>query len=145
MVTAMAIPSYVLHPLRSLALAAIRAYQRHVSPHKGYRCAYSVHTGRSGCSGLGYRAIRCKGLFTGLLILRRRLLRCAAVHRQAHPHSDGPYRPYRRPPVAQRGDCDLPCVVTSGGASLDLADATCACVECWSWCDSPKDKSKNKT
>jgi putative component of membrane protein insertase Oxa1/YidC/SpoIIIJ protein YidD len=38
---------------REALLVAIRFYQRHVSPRKGYRCAYRVHTGRCGCSALG--------------------------------------------------------------------------------------------
>lgn len=135
----MVIPPYILHPLRYLALAAIRVYQRHVSPYKGYRCAYSVHKGRAGCSGLGYRAIQWKGLFAGLLILRRRFWLCGAVHRQHHHDSDGSYRPYRRPPVAQRGDCDLPCIGTSG---VDAGEAACYCVDCSGCFDSSNNKRR---
>jgi len=40
---------------KHLALWAIRAYQRHLSPWKGFRCAYRVLTGRDSCSAYGYK------------------------------------------------------------------------------------------
>ncbi|MBX9296140.1 membrane protein insertion efficiency factor YidD [Chromobacterium vaccinii] len=50
---------------KRLALWLIRIYQRQLSPRKGYGCAYRAATGRSGCSGLAYRAIRRHGLRRG--------------------------------------------------------------------------------
>ncbi|MBQ5946532.1 membrane protein insertion efficiency factor YidD [Massilia sp. ST3] len=81
-----------------LALWAIRLYQRHLSPLKGFSCAYRVHRGGAGCSAYGYRAIARHGLFTGLALLDRRLQRCGAAYRA----------PRARNPVLhhQRGDCD---------------------------------------
>lgn len=90
--------------LRSVALGAIRLYQRFVSPHKGFACAYRAHTGRCGCSQLGYRAIRRYGLGKGWLVLRQRTWLCGVAHRR---HAPAPSRPLAR----ERGDCDcgLPC------------------------------------
>lgn len=88
--------------MKTLLLWAIRVYQRHVSPYKGFRCAYRAHTGRAGCSALGYRAVRRHGALAGLVVLRRRLHRCGVAHRR---YSVPPPRPLRH----QRGDCDLPC------------------------------------
>lgn len=102
--------------LERLALAAIGAYQRWISPNKGYGCAYRIHCGGAGCSGLGFRAIRWRGLVPGLAILRMRLARCSAAHRAHHP---------RRRLHAQAGVCD-------GGCDLpgcDLGDA-CDCCDC---------------
>ena len=86
---------------RRLVLAAIRAYKRHVSPRKGFACAWRVHRGGASCSTLGYRAVSRHGVFRGLGILDRRLERCRAVHeRQAGA---------RRPAGAlraQAGFCD---------------------------------------
>ncbi|VEB44117.1 Uncharacterised protein [Chromobacterium violaceum] len=48
-----------------LALCLIRIYQRHLSPRKGFGCAYRAGTGRAGCSGLAFRAIRRYGLRRG--------------------------------------------------------------------------------
>lgn len=98
--------------MQQLALAAIRFYQRRLSRHKGYCCAYRYHTGRAGCSELGFRAIRRYGLGRGLAVLRARLGRCGIAHR----------RYTRRGPAlgAQAGfcdaGCDLPC-------DLDLSNA----------------------
>ncbi|MDR2188187.1 MAG: membrane protein insertion efficiency factor YidD [Azonexus sp.] len=91
--------------MRTLVLAAIKAYQRYLSPHKGFCCAYRHHTGRSSCSTLGFRAIRRYGVIDGVAVLRRRLYLCGVAHRRY-----GVMR--RRPHRAQRGDClpcDLPC------------------------------------
>ena len=91
--------------MKAFALAAIRFYQRHLSPRKGYCCAYRHHTGRASCSQLGYRAIRRLGLWRGLAALRIRLGRCGIAHRR-----------YTRRGLALGGQagfcdcaCDLPC------------------------------------
>lgn len=108
---------------RELALAAIGVYQRYVSPHKGFCCAYRAHTGRAGCSALGARAIRRWGLRRGLAVLRLRLRRCGEAHRHclAHP-------PRRQALAAQRGDCDLDCGLDDAGC-CDAADV-CDCGDC---------------
>ncbi len=94
--------------MKALALLAIRLYQSHLSPHKGYRCAYRARTGRASCSALGYRAIRRHGAWRGYSILRLRLDRCGAIHRRAAPWAN-----------AQAGFCDLPC------DGCDAADMAC--------------------
>jgi putative component of membrane protein insertase Oxa1/YidC/SpoIIIJ protein YidD len=66
---------------RVLALLAITAYQRFVSPHKGYSCAYRVYTGRCSCSWLGFRAVRRFGVLRGLGVLRLRFAQCALAFR----------------------------------------------------------------
>ncbi len=124
--------------LRSAALLAIRGYQRFISPHKGFVCAYRVHTGRCGCSQLGYRAIRRFGLGKGWWVLRQRTALCGVVHRR---HT--PVRP--RPPARERGDCDLPCDLpgdapcdldlSGGRGRIGLCDA-CSCCDAGS-CDWP--------
>ena len=88
--------------MRILALAAIQAYQRLISPYKGFCCAYRHHTGRSSCSSLGYRAIRMYGVISGISILRRRTYLCGVAHRRySSPHQN------RLHP--QQGICDLSC------------------------------------
>lgn len=116
--------------LKRLALAVIGAYQRWISPNKGYGCAYRIHCGGAGCSGLGFRAIRWRGLVPGLAILRMRLARCSAVHRAHHPR---PRRLHRQAGVCDGCDgcdasgCDMP---SCKGAKLcDLGDA-CECCDC---------------
>ena len=88
--------------MRTLVLGLIAGYQRFLSPHKGYCCAYRAHTARASCSALGYRAVRMHGVAGGLAILRGRVFLCGVAHRRY-----GKQR--RRPPLAQRGDCDIGC------------------------------------
>ncbi|WP_406850299.1 membrane protein insertion efficiency factor YidD [Chromobacterium phragmitis] len=97
--------------LKRLALSLIRVYQRHLSPRKGFGCAYRGATGRSGCSGLAYRAIRRYGAWRGCRIARARLLRCSTAANM---------------PAARRrqaGYCDPPC----GPDCLSLE----SCDGCW--------------
>lgn len=128
-----------MKPLRWLALLAIGAYQRFLSPYKGFACAYRVHTGRASCSELGRRAIRRHGLWGGLQLLQRRTALCGEAHRcHATPHATTP--PLHR--HAQRGLCDLscdlpcdsPCDLPSGrGLGSAVCDAL-SCCDCGS-CD----------
>jgi putative component of membrane protein insertase Oxa1/YidC/SpoIIIJ protein YidD len=140
----MTTPRNVKEPLsRRFFLWAIRLYQRHISPHKGFSCAYRVHTGRSSCSVLGARAVRRFGVFPGLKLLRERLHLCGVSHRRYAP-------PSMRPPSSQRGDCDvgcdLPCDSSCDGPSgkglsrlCDFADCSNACS-----CDWPQRKDRKK-
>lgn len=99
-----------------LALWAIRAYQRHVSPWKGFSCAYRVLTGGDSCSAYGYRAIARHGLRVGLPVLQRRLRACGEQQRQHRAlHAHGRRARHR----AQAGYCDLP--------AADCGDCDCAC------------------
>jgi putative component of membrane protein insertase Oxa1/YidC/SpoIIIJ protein YidD len=115
--------------MKILALAAIRGYQRWISPHKGFCCALRAITGGDSCSAYGYRAIARFGLRRGLGLLSRRLELCGHVHRSAAPTT-----PALRPAPAVRnpwrhkeqGHCDVPC--DSPGCDspgCDLPDLSC--------------------
>lgn len=98
--------------MRFLVLSAIRLYQRHISPYKGFCCAYGLHTGRGSCSALGFRAVRRFGAINGLKVLRNRLLLCGVAHRRYGPSRARPHR-------SQRGDCDLSCdLPVDGGCDM---------------------------
>ena len=59
----------------------ITQYQLHLSPRKGFRCAYGVLHGRDSCSRFGKRAVERLGLAGGLRLLRRRFELCrSAAH-----------------------------------------------------------------
>lgn len=68
-------------PAASAAVAAIGAYQRYVSPYKGFCCAHRARTGHASCSQFARRAIERCGLLAGLRLLRRRLQACAGSYR----------------------------------------------------------------
>lgn len=130
--------------LQRVALAAIRAYQRWLSPHKGFVCAYRVHTGRDSCSAYGYRVIKRFGVPAGMALLRRRLADCGAQHR-LHARSRQPQQGLRQ----QGGFCDVPCDLpcdgpcdgggSGGGKSVgrllgsacDAAGCGCDLAEAW--------------
>jgi len=65
--------------LRLATVSAIGVYQRYVSPHKGYCCAYRAHTGRSSCSEFGRRVIGKMGIAAGIRLLFDRFAACAAA------------------------------------------------------------------
>ncbi|KAB8059547.1 membrane protein insertion efficiency factor YidD [Janthinobacterium sp. FT14W] len=104
---------------KHLALWAIRAYQRCLSPWKGYSCAYRMLNGRDSCSAYGYRVIARHGLRTGLPLLQRRLRACGERHRQHLALPPPARRSVRR--QAQAGYCDLP-APDCGECACDCAD-----------------------
>lgn len=64
------------HLLSRLAVRAIVFYRRHLSPLKGYRCAYGTLTGVNTCSSQGLRIFRRAGFWAGLRLLRRQFDAC---------------------------------------------------------------------
>lgn len=132
--------------MRVLLLALVRLYQRFVSPYKGFRCAYRVHTGRASCSELGYRALRRHGVIGGLQVLRVRVGRCGVAHRRY-----GPARDAQR--LGERGDCDVPCEAPDLGdcGVADTGGDGCAvhplsgCYCDWPWSSSRKRQEDDET
>jgi putative component of membrane protein insertase Oxa1/YidC/SpoIIIJ protein YidD len=110
--------------MRRVALAAIRGYQRWISPYKGFCCALRVITGADSCSAYGYRVIARFGLRRGLGLLSRRLELCGHVHRTSAPQRPAPTvrNPWRH---KEQGHCDVPC-----DSSCDTpCDGDCT----WEW------------
>lgn len=124
----------------ALALAAIRFYQRRISPHKGFSCALRVVTGGASCSAYGYAVIARFGLLRGLGLLQRRLELCGHVHGRAQALAPlHPRLKYQRgfcDAPACDGPCDLPCHGHGGCLSADTMLDTASCVcdvgEWWS-------------
>jgi len=128
--------------MRRLLLLAIRLYQRHVSPRKGFACAYRVHTGRASCSALGLRAVRRYGVIGGLDLIRRRTERCGQVHRRQGAAAA------RRPLALQRGDCDLGCepdcdLPGPRGLGSSLCDVLSGC-DCGGGSEKKREKRQEK-
>jgi len=131
--------------MKFLVLLAITAYQRHLSPYKGYGCAYRIHTGCAGCSALGYRAVRRYGVLQGWRVLQRRLVLCGVAHRR---FSANPVRP----PIAQRGDCDPGCDLPFDGScdgpgGKGMAGRVCDGLSCCGdagSCDGPDRKNRKR-
>jgi putative component of membrane protein insertase Oxa1/YidC/SpoIIIJ protein YidD len=128
-----------VHPNRwptQAALATIGLYQRFISPHKGFRCAHAVQTGRRGCSALGARAIRRHGLWDGLGVLGCRLDACALSHEEIRQARG------RRRLNAQAGACDADCGVFD---ACDVAECACDALDCADCFDRKKRCSRNSS
>jgi uncharacterized protein len=110
----------------ALALAAIRFYQRFMSPYKGFSCALRAATGGDSCSAYGHAVIARFGLVRGLGLLQRRFELCGHAHDRlravAPPHPRLKY---------QRGFCDGPCDVPCHGHGHCLSiDTACDVAGC---------------
>jgi uncharacterized protein len=110
----------------ALALAAIRFYQRFISPYKGFSCALRAATGGDSCSAYGHAVIARFGLVRGLGLLQRRFELCGHAHDRlravAPPHPRLKY---------QRGFCDGPCDVPCHGHGHCLSiDTACDAAGC---------------
>lgn len=66
--------------LAKTALAGIWVYQNYFSKRKGFRCAYSVVHGGTGCSGYAKFAIRDHGFWQAIPKIRRRFADCKDAH-----------------------------------------------------------------
>ena len=113
---------YVRQSLVGGVSSLIGAYQRRVSPHKGFSCAYRVGKGRSSCSAFGKRAVLKAGLLLFIPLLLRRFRKCS---REASAMKEE-----RRRPLYERVGCTWE---NCGDASCDVgveALANGAC-DCW--------------
>lgn len=119
--------------LRLAAAGAIGAYQRHISPRKGFCCAYRAHTGRVSCSEFGRRVILKLGLVAFFRLMPRQLARCRAafaVIRLDRRHGAGrPRGKDKRRSWLDRCDCGdcgpSPC--DAGDCTPGGCDAPCDC------------------
>ena len=114
--------------MRSLALQAIVAYQRYLSPHKGFCCAYRSLTGRLSCSSYAAKAIGRSGVLAGVRLTLRRLRRCSAAYAQAPAKAP---RQYRAGPLhGQTGHCDFPLGDCHSADFDGFGDCVANCAPC---------------
>ena len=69
---------------RSIAIAAITGYQRHLSPHKGFTCAHRRLYGGLSCSEYVKRSIAEQGLRKALFLARQRFKACSRANQILH-------------------------------------------------------------
>lgn len=130
----------------TLALAAIRFYQRHLSPHKGFSCALRVATGGASCSAYGHAVIARFGLKRGLGLLQRRLALCGHVHMRTYAAAPRhPRMKYQRgfcDAPACDGPCDLPCHGHGHCLTADTALDVASCAGDVSDCGSSRKRRR---
>ncbi|MGI0488108.1 membrane protein insertion efficiency factor YidD [Pantanalinema rosaneae CENA516] len=78
---------------RQTASTLISFYQRQISPHKGFACAYRVLHGNESCSQYIKRTIQIHGLWQSLPLIRERFQACKAANQQLQQRSQ-----FRRQP-----------------------------------------------
>jgi putative component of membrane protein insertase Oxa1/YidC/SpoIIIJ protein YidD len=103
------------------ALHLIDGYQRWISPHKGYQCAFKQYHGGLSCSEYGEKVIAENGVFTGLLFLNARFDECS----QARAHLVREQCPLQGVDVSQAG-----CLEDSGGVCGWLSGKFCQGFSC---------------
>jgi uncharacterized protein len=60
--------------------SAIGAYQRYISPYKGFCCAYRAHTGKRSCSAYGRAVVQKLGLLALIAALPAQFERCKLAY-----------------------------------------------------------------
>jgi len=125
--------------MKRLLLASITAYQRWLSPIKGFSCAYRVHVGGESCSAYGYRVIERYGIGYGLRLIKRRLDKCSRQHRLHTGSRVGQHKTHPSKLRSQAGFCDVSCDGCDVGAigldSCDLIGGACNVVDTCGSCD----------
>lgn len=64
----------------NMADSAIGAYQRYISPYKGFCCAYRAHTGKRSCSAYGRAVVQKLGLWALIAALPKQFERCSTAY-----------------------------------------------------------------
>lgn len=90
--------------IAQLSLLAIRGYQRHLSPRKGYSCAYRLAHGGTGCSGFAKQAISDHGLIPAMPLIRKRFRSCRLASLSMSADGDKPRR--RKRDICDPMGCD---------------------------------------
>ena len=124
--------------MKVLYRLGIRLYQKRISPHKGYHCAYSLTHGGPGCSGAVLSILEENGLFSGWRLIKQRFQSCdsAAKERQERKERDERKKRERKSGNDQSGPCSIPNSINA----CDVGD----CIpsrKCDGPCDGPCDIS----
>jgi putative component of membrane protein insertase Oxa1/YidC/SpoIIIJ protein YidD len=103
--------------LHRVGAALIRAYQRYLSPRKGYRCAYGVLHGTGTCSSIGLDIMEQHGFwaFSRKMPLQFEACRAAAASLEEETEEQKKNRRKRlrdeskKRDCSRYNDCDLAC------------------------------------
>ena len=84
--------------LRFAGLALIGAYQRYLSPRKGFRCAYGVLHGGGTCSSIGKRLLREQGMVSFFKGMRVQFTACRLAAQQLSEQLQDPNKRKKNQP-----------------------------------------------
>ena len=109
--------------MKNILIYFIKMYQKHISPRKGYGCAYRLQGySKVGCSGNALKVLARYPIIMALMLIRRRLDRCsyhARLLRNSYKEKASKQPTYRALAHSQAGfvDCD------PGGCDVPSCDA----------------------
>jgi putative component of membrane protein insertase Oxa1/YidC/SpoIIIJ protein YidD len=108
--------------------SAIGAYQRYLSPYKGFCCAYRAHTGKRSCSSYGRAIVQKLGLFAFLTALPRQFERCKLAYQKllASRALMSANASTSNPKKKKNSDCS-PCDVADAASNLPCDAVPCDC------------------
>ena len=114
----------------SMGVALIEAYQRWLSPRKGFRCAYGVMHGDGTCSSVGKRIMRERGVFAFFRLMPKQFAACrtaaAALNNETEEERKRRHAQKRgwlqRKSSSDGDDCDLDCIpdIDCSGSDCDV-------------------------
>ncbi|OYD52425.1 membrane protein insertion efficiency factor YidD [Thauera humireducens] len=89
----------------TVVASLITAYQRFISPHKGFVCAFRVHHGGQSCSAHAKVAFQQHGLVVGWRQMRRRFVLCAQAAEEIRQSKSGKDASGRKADYCAEGAC----------------------------------------
>src|SRR5688572_8216150 len=109
----------------SLVTWAIEAYQRFISPYKGFRCAHRAVHGRDSCSQFAKRVAAKRGVLAMFGLLRRRFTECSVAAQVLDYESREAQRQAKQQQQQEKREssCFDGCDVPSSGCDCGPADA----------------------
>ncbi len=113
--------------------SAIGAYQRYLSPYKGFCCAYRAHTGKRSCSSYGRAIVQRLGLLAFLAALPRQFERCKLAYqkllaKRTLMSANAVASDSKKKKNNDCGDCaPSPCDLLDAASSLPCDAAPCDC------------------
>jgi len=57
-------------------------YQKYISPHKGYCCAYRAYSGKNSCSEFAKVTIQENGFIKAILSIKKQFLKCKIAFKE---------------------------------------------------------------
>jgi putative component of membrane protein insertase Oxa1/YidC/SpoIIIJ protein YidD len=126
-----------------LAISAISLYQRFISPHKGFSCAYRVLYGGESCSQFFKRSIATEGLLVAIVNRRDRFAACheanqilhhQILHHQILPsQTNDPEEKDEKTPQRNYDCVACPDLAELSCNLIDCASADCRPIDCSHW------------
>ena len=108
--------------VRTVAASTITGYQRYLSPHKGFQCAYRARFGGASCSEAVKLFILDHGLLGAYPLIRERFLGCSAAFEllcsESAPEEDDPDdNEYKECPLSNRKYWESPDAICCAGST----------------------------